>query len=135
MSKTTSLATSLAMLLMGANLCAQTPQNYDVFIPIAKYFARGDAESLSAWFDDDLEISVFTNASDASRNQARQIVKAFFESYNPRDFRIAHTASSNNMKYAIGTLSAGGENFGVTILLDCKEGSYYIQQIKIERRD
>lgn len=130
-----SLAVTTAYLIAGSWLSAQTPQNYDVFVPIAKYISKGDAESLAAWFDSDLEISVFSNASDASRNQAKQIIKDFFESYSPRDFKIAHTASSNEMKYAIGVLNAGGESFGVTILLDYRGSSYYIQQIKIERRD
>ncbi|MBQ1655614.1 MAG: DUF4783 domain-containing protein, partial [Bacteroidales bacterium] len=38
-----------------------------------------------------------------------------------------------NMKYALGTLKAGGETFNVTIFLSCKEDRYRIQQLKIER--
>ena len=105
----------------------------DVFVPISKYLAAGNAEALSAWFADNLEIAVLARESDASRAQARQIVKTFFDNYTPRSFNITHTAGRANMKYALGTLKAGGETFNVTIFLSCKENSYRIQQLKIER--
>ncbi len=105
----------------------------DVFIPVSKYIASGNSEALSAWFADNLEISVLSKESDASRAQARQIVKSFFDTYTPRSFDITHTAGRANMKYAIGTLKAGGETFNVTIFMSCKNDTYRIQQLKIER--
>ena len=105
----------------------------DVFVPISKYIAAGNAEALSAWFADNLEIAVLTKESDASKAQARQIVKTFFDNYTPRSFNITHTAGRANMKYALGTLKAGGETFNVTIFMSCKDKTYKIQQLKIER--
>ena len=105
----------------------------DVFIPISKYIAAGNAEALSAWFAENLEIAVLAKGSDASRAQARQIVKTFFDNYTPRSFNITHTTGRANMKYALGTLMAGGEAFSVTIFMSCKNNTYRIQQLKIER--
>lgn len=105
----------------------------DVFIPITKYFSAGNSDALSAWFADNLEIAVLAKESDASRAQARQIVKTFFDTYTPRSFDINHTAGRANMKYALGTLKAGGETFNVTIFMSCKDDSYKIKQLKIER--
>ena len=110
-------------------------KGYDVFVPISKYLERGDADRLSAWFADNLEVTIFATSNDASRNQARQIMKAFFRSYTPRSFEISHKAGRPNMMYALGTLSAGGEMFLVTIFVNFKDGSYRIQQLKIERID
>lgn len=124
--------TLAAGLFCGRNACAQT-DGYDVFIPIAKYIRMGDADKLSAWFDENLEISIISNSSDSSRNQARQILKSFFDSYSPRDFSISHTAGRANMKYALGRLNAGGEIFEVTIFVSFKKESYRIQQLKIQR--
>jgi hypothetical protein len=107
----------------------------DVFSPIVKYIERGDAESLSAWFADNLEISIFSRTTDTSRNQAKQIMKSFFKSYTPRAFEISHKAGRPNMKYALGILTAGGEMFQVTIFVGIKEAEYKIQQMKIERID
>ena len=107
--------------------------SYDVFNPISKYIACGDAEKLSAWFSDNLEVTIFSNSNDSSRNQARQIMKSFFRSYTPRSFEITHKAGRSNKKYALGTLNAGGEMFVVTIFVDYSESDYKIQHLKIER--
>ena len=109
--------------------------SYDVFNPIAKYLAKGDADKLSAWFSDNLEVTIFSKSNDSSSNQARQIVKSFFKSYTPRSFEITHTAGRSNMKYALGTLNAGGELFNVTIFVSYKDADYRIQHLKIERID
>ena len=119
-------------------LCADASaqeSGYDVFNPIAKYLAQGDAEKLSAWFSDNLEVTIFSDSNDSSRNQARQIMKSFFRSYTPRSFEITHKAGRANMKYALGTLNAGGEIFMVTIFVGYGESSYKIQHLKIERVD
>ena len=110
-------------------------KGYDVFNPIAKYLAKGDADRLSAWFSDNLEVTIFATSNDSSRNQARKIMKSFFKSYTPRSFEISHKAGRSNMKYALGTLNAGGEMFLVTIFVNYKDNDYKIQQLKIERID
>lgn len=127
----------LVLLVFLASLCGRLsaqPKGYDVFIPIGKYIVQGDAESLSSWFADNLEVSILANEADASREQARQIVKSFFDTYTPSAFNITHTAGRANMKYALATLNAGGDMFMITIFV-CSKGDdrYRIQQFKIER--
>lgn len=122
---------TLCVLLSGS-LKAQN-DGYDVFVPITKYLSQGDADSLSAWFADNLEISVVSPLSTSSKNQARQVLKSFFESYTPRSFEVTHKAGKTNMKYALGNLKAGGETFLVTIFVSSKGGTFKIQQLKIER--
>lgn len=112
---------------------AAQESGYDVFNPIAKYLAMGDADKLSAWFSDNIEVTIFSDSNDSSRNQACQIMKSFFRSYTPRSFEITHKAGRSNMKYALGTLNAGGEMFVVTIFVGYNEKSYKIQHLKIER--
>ena len=133
--KIITLAATIVALLSGTGAFAQTAgENYDVFVPIAKYIRVGDAERLSAWFAENLEVTVFSATNDASRNQAKQIVRTFFDTYPPRAFEINHTAGRPNMKYAFGTLTAGGESMNVTIFVSCKEGkSYHIEQLKFEK--
>jgi len=126
----------IAICLMALSLClgarAQNDGN-DMFVPIAKYLAKGDAESLSAWFADNLEISVVSSLTNSSKSQAKQILKSFFENYTPRTFDISHVAGRPNMKYALGTLTAGGETFNATIFVSVRDGDCKIQQLKIER--
>ncbi len=127
------LLSGVALLLLSCVLICAQGKGYDVFVPIAKYMAQGDADRLSAWFSDNLEITIFATSNDSSRNQARQIMKSFFRSYTPRSFEITHKAGRSNMKYALGTLNAGGEMFLVTLFVNYKDNAYRIQQIKIER--
>lgn len=125
------MATVIAFLFHGGSDAQE--QGYDVFNPIAKYMAMGDADKLSAWFSDNLEVTIFSTSNDSSRNQARQIMRSFFRSYTPRSFEITHKAGRPNMKYALGTLAAGGELFVVTIFVNYKDQDYRIQHLKIER--
>lgn len=125
-----------AAMALISELGARAQDNgYDVFNPIAKYIGLGDAEKLSAWFSDNLEITIFSDSNDSSRNQARQIIKSFFSSYTPRSFEITHKAGRSNMKYALGNLNAGGEVFLVTIFVNYKDSGYKIQHLKIEQID
>ncbi|MBO6045018.1 MAG: DUF4783 domain-containing protein [Bacteroidales bacterium] len=126
------IAACLLALSLSLGLRAQNDGN-DMFVPIAKYLAQGNADNLSAWFADNLEISVVSSLTNSSKSQAKQIVKSFFENYTPRAFDISHIAGRPNMKYALGTLNAGGETFNVTIFVSVKEGDCKIQQLKIER--
>ena len=131
----------LRVLLLSSLLLAVLPARaqqggFDVFVPITKYITQGNAEALSVWFADNLEISIISKSENPSRNQAKQILKAFFDTFAPRSFEINHTAGRANMKYALGNLNAGGENFLVTIFVCSKGGdAFRIQQLKIERRD
>ena len=125
----------IAMTFVSCAMSYAQEKGYDVFKPIAKYMAQGDANRLSAWFSDNLEVTIFATSNDASRNQARQIMKSFFKSYTPRSFEVSHQAGRANMKYALGTLNAGGEMFLVTIFVNFKDSAYRIQQIKVERLD
>lgn len=124
----------MLFLCMGLSAFAQN-RSYDVFIPISKYMKSGDAEKLSAWFADNLEITILSSYNNSSKSQAKQIIKSFFNSYTPRSFTIDHKAGRSNMKYALGMLNAGGEMFMVTIFVSCKDSSYKIQQLKIERME
>ena len=121
-----------AFLLLSAPSVLAADDSYDVFIPISKYIAAGDAESLSAWFADNLEISLLSSTSNSSKSQATQILKFFFEKHKPRSFSINHTAAGQNSQYALGSLSSGGESFMVTIFVSMCGQSYKIQQLKID---
>lgn len=114
----------------------QSPDGeFSVFNSITKYLAAGDAASLSSWFADNLDVTIISSSRNCSRNQARQILRTFFESYTPRSFEVTHKASEANKKYLIGLLNAGGERFQVTIYATSSGGDpYKIQQLNISRQ-
>lgn len=126
------LIVSCALMLAGLSGAAQSG-SYDVFVPISKYISQGNVEALSAWFSDNLDVTVLSKGGNSSRNQAKQMVGTFFESHTPRSFEVTYTAGRGAMKYALGNLSAGGETYRVTIFVNCKDERNRIQQFKIER--
>lgn len=113
---------------------SQTANDQDVFVPIAKYLQKGDADCLSAWFADNLEVDILSNSNNCSKNQAKQIIKSFFINYTPKKFVIVHKSGTYPMKYAIGNLDGGGNKFTVTIYVKTSEEGNTIQQIKIEKQ-
>lgn len=124
---------SVTIMMTVGSLALAQGGGYDVFVPISKYMASGDVDCLSAWFDDNLDITIISSSNNSSRNQAKQILKTFFSAYSPRSFYIDHKAGRANMRYALGSLNAGGEKFIVTIYVSCLNAGYKIQQLKIER--
>ncbi len=108
---------------------------FSVFNSITKYLAAGDAASLSSWFADNLDVTIISSSRNCSKNQARQILRTFFDAYTPRSFEVSHRASEANKKYLIGVLNAGGERFQVTIYATSSGGgTYKIQQLNISRQ-
>ncbi len=120
------------MLCTSLGLQAQSG-SYDVFVPISKYITQGNADALSAWFSDNLDITILSKGGNSSKVQAKQILNSFFNSHTPRSFEVTYTAGRANMKYALGNLNAGGESYLVTIFVYCNENKNQIQQFKIER--
>ena len=61
------IITILVAFVAGGGATAQTPGKGDVFVPISKYISQGDVQSLSAWFADNLEISIISSTHDTSK--------------------------------------------------------------------
>jgi len=110
----------------------QTSEQQDVFVPIGKYIQMGDSEKLSAWFAPNLEMDILGTVNVCSKTQAKQIIKEFFSNNSPKSFEIAYRSGKAPMKYAIGTLSAGGSKFRVTLFVKTQEDGNFIQQMRIE---
>lgn len=112
---------------------AQGNGQQDAFTPISKYMQSGDYEKLSAWFADNLELDILGSINDCTRNQAKMIMKNFFSKYTPKKFNIIHKSGKAPMKYAVGTLTAGGETFRVILYVKTSDEGSYLEQLKVEQ--
>lgn len=122
----------LSPIWWGQSLSAQNRES-DVFVPIAKYLESGSAAHLSAWFSDNIELLILGERHNCSRNQAKQILKRFFDDYTPSSFNIIHKGGTYPMSYAIGNLQGGGNMFKITVFVKTNDKGNYIQQITIEK--
>ena len=124
----------LPLLLLGGPLSLSGQANADaVFVPISKYLYEGDAEKLSAWFYDTVELSVENEDAVMSRNQACRMMDAFFERHRPESFQIYHSASKSQVKCVVGKMVAGGENFNVSIFASDRGRGFMIQKLQIQK--
>ena len=126
------LLIAISSLLAVSGAMAQD-KNQDVFTPIGKYIQSGDYEKLSAWFADNLELDILGAINNCTRNQAKLIMKNFFDNNTPKKFTIIHKSGKAPMKYAVGSLSAGGENFRIILYVKSTEENNSLEQIKIEK--
>lgn len=124
----------IAILSLSA-ICGVNAQDgkQDTFAPVSKYIQAGDYESLSVWFADNLELEILGSINNCTRNQAKLIMKNFFTKYTPKKFTIIHKSGKAPMKYAVGNLTAGGEEFRVILFVKSTPESSFIEQVKISR--
>ncbi|MCQ2152030.1 MAG: DUF4783 domain-containing protein [Bacteroidales bacterium] len=122
-----------AVILFSSSLIYAQNKDQDVFTPIGKYINAGDYEKLSAWFADNIELDILGAINNCTRNQAKLIMKNFFNNHTPKKFSIIHKSGKSPMKYAVGKLDAGGENFRIILYVKSTETDNYIEQIKVER--
>ena len=115
-------------------LSAQTSQSVtEAFPEIEKALKTGDVETFSNWFSDNLDIDILDVSNIYSKNQAKQILKKFFDKYTPKNFTFLHQSGNGRVYYGIGRLVAGGESFRVTIFTQEVSRKLQVQQIRIER--
>lgn len=100
---------------------------------VMSYLASGDISGLESRLADNIELSLFADTWTISNTQAGRIMRSFFNQYPPRSVEIIHIASERNLKYALGTMVAGGEIFKITIFISLVNSQYKVQLLKIER--
>ncbi len=106
-----------------------------VLQPISKYIERGNVDCLSAWFAENIRLEILGNISNCSKQQAKQILKEFFNDFTPRSFEFVYRSGDYPMEYAIGNLDSGGDIFTVTVMVNSAGSGNFIQHIKISKEE
>ena len=77
-------------------------------------FRAGNADKVSAYFSDKVDLAIDGKEDLYSKSQAEQILKTFFSEHQPSDFKVIHKGKSGQSEYFIGELIAD-KKFRVTI--------------------
>ena len=111
------------------------PQVLSQTVPadLAKAIGQGDANAMSAWFHQSLEMSILEEEYETSKNQASRILESFFKSHKPNGFKISFEGTKEQSKYAIGTLTTANGSFRVNLFFLDKEGKRLIYYLSIEK--
>ncbi len=108
--------------------CLAATQSLD---SISKALSKGDVESLSTYFDDNVEI----DDDFYDKKEATQVVKKFFSKHPPKSFSLIHqgTSKGENSKYFIGNLNTGSSTFRVYIYIKSSGSKDRIQELRFDK--
>lgn len=122
---------NLLFILFIAPFIAMAPA--DNLNSISKAIGNGDANALSQYFDDKVEMAILDDENLMDRNDAKQALNKFFTSHKPQSYNQVHdgTSKGEGSKYTIGNLKANGQTFRVYVYMKVSGSDYVIQEISI----
>lgn len=90
---------------------------------ITNAIQKGDAATLSTYFDQSVELEVLDKTAQCSPKQAVQMMELFFQQHQPQAFSQVHhgKSSTNKTTYCIGNLRTASETFRVYIYLSAQK--------------
>lgn len=104
-----------------------------VFSEIISAFKTGNANALSSYFDEEVEISILDDDNVYPKTEAKQIMEKFFASYKPTSFAKQHEGTSpSGANYCIGILKTSKGIFRVSIHAKSIGGKKVVKQVQIE---
>ena len=104
-----------------------------VFSGIIGAFQTGNANTLSSYFADEVEISILDNDDVYPKTEAKQIMEKFFTNYKPSSFAKQHEGTSpSGANYCIGILKTNKGALRVSIHAKSIDGKKIVQQVQIE---
>lgn len=100
---------------------------------VIKLFRQGDAEGLSEYFQESIDIGLPEKDMDYSREQGRIVLKDFFNEYPVKEFDIEEEGNTNeSTRFIIGQYESVKKTFRVLIILKMEDDKYRIHKIKVE---
>lgn len=125
----------MLFLLLFAPLTVMAGQGNPSLEAIAKALNAGDADALSKYLADNVEISILDNEQVVPRAKAVETLRSFFNSSKPRSFSQVHqgTSRENSDQYCIGNLTAANGSYRVYIYLKVSGQNVSIQEIRFDK--
>jgi hypothetical protein len=100
---------------------------------ISAALKAGNAFKLSAFFHEEVDVTILEKSDLMSKLEAEKLIYDFFHENKPSNFEIRHQGESKSGKtYTIGKLTTNNGTFRVSIYISKTNNSEYIQQIMID---
>lgn len=101
---------------------------------ISKAINSGDVETLSKYFDENVEVAVMDNEDVYDKSQAKKVIGDFFSKNKPKSFNSVHegTSKGKDSQYLIGNLVAGGASFRVYLYMKVSGSDVVIQELRFD---
>ena len=95
----------------------------------------GNANQLSRYFDDRIDIQLPTKSDNYSRTQAEMILKDFFSSNEVKNFQVKHKGENNGAQFCIGLLQTRNGNYRTKLYMKQKGDRQVLQEIGFQVAD
>jgi len=92
----------------------------------------GNANELSKYFDENVELSLPVKSNSYSKAQAQVIVRDFFSNNGVKGFDLKHKGNAPGGHYAIGTLNTQSGQFRAHVFMKAKGGKEYVKEIRFQ---
>lgn len=101
---------------------------------IVNAIRKGDANALSAYFSNSVDISIMDQEETYSKNEAVKVIKQFFAKNPPSNFTEIHkgTSKGNDSHYCIGNLDTNDNSYRVYIYLKKHGSKYLIEELSFD---
>ena len=90
----------------------------------------GDADGLSKYFDDNVELTLPVKSDSYSKAQAQVILKDFFVNNGVKGFELKHKGDSPGGHYCIGTLQTKSGSFRAHVFMKAKGSKEVVKEIR-----
>jgi hypothetical protein len=92
----------------------------------------GNANELSRYFDDNVEVTLPVKSDSYSKAQAQLILKDFFANNDVRGFELKHKGDSPGGHYCIGTLQTKSGNFRAHVFMKSKGNKELVKELRFQ---
>jgi hypothetical protein len=92
----------------------------------------GNASGLSAFFDENVELTLPAQSDSYSKAQAVLILKDFFTNNGVKNFEVKHKGDQSGSQYCVGTLQTKSGNFRTTVFMKVKNNKDVVKEIRFQ---
>lgn len=92
----------------------------------------GNAQELSKYVDDNIEISMPDKSDSYSKAQAIMVLKDFFSNNSVTGFEVQFKGENGGGQYCIGTLKTKSGSYRTTVFMKTKNGKQLVKEIRFQ---
>lgn len=93
---------------------------------------NGNAQELSKYVDDNIEISLPDKSDSYSRAQAVMVLKDFFTNNGVTGFEIQFKGENGGSQFCVGKLITKSGNYRTTVFMKTKDGKQVVKEIRFQ---
>jgi Domain of unknown function (DUF4783) len=120
----------IGVISLGLLLCSFTA--YNSLTDVISAIKSGNANTVSKYFDNTVEISLAGKSNNYSKSQAEVVLRDFFANNSIKTITTIHQGDAGGSQFYIGTLVTNNGTYRTTLNLKQKGDKQILQVIKFE---